>query len=452
MAALDLTKREEKGSPITMEEHDTNLTNIETEVNALQDLVGTDDEVGDLFTRVATVESDIGDLESNVSTNTSDIGDNVTAIGLNTTHRTTTSGNPHSVSKSDVGLGNVTNHEQLKKDTQWNTDITAKATPDDADLILSEDSEALYVKKKSTWTQIKAFLKTYFDTLYSTITHASQHTDGTDDIQSATSEQKGLATATQITKLDGIETLADVTDAANVDAAGAVMEADFNAKGDILVATADNTPAVLSVGADGLILTADATEDAGMKWSSIGTVTSSSNITDNCLVRGDGGVKGIQKCSTITVSDDGEMVNTAQPFFEAYVSAGLKDVTGDGTSYSISGTFWTEDFDIGNNFSNGIFTAPVDGIYLFSAKIKLDDIKSSHTNGHLWIYSTNGQREIIINPYNAAGGGTQIVLSLSLVTKLDANDTANLGIAIYSGDKVIDIVINNTVFSGVLIN
>lgn len=35
--------------------------------------------------------------------------------------------------------------------------------------------------------------------------HASNHTDGTDDIQDATAAQKGLATATQITKLDGIE-------------------------------------------------------------------------------------------------------------------------------------------------------------------------------------------------------------------------------------------------------
>ena len=95
------------------------------------------------------------------------------------------------------------------------------------------------------------------------VTHASEHTDGTDDIQNATAAQKGLATATQITKLDGIETaatadqtdaeiktayennantnefsdaeqtklagietLADVTDATNVEAAGAVLESD----------------------------------------------------------------------------------------------------------------------------------------------------------------------------------------------------------------------------------
>ena len=55
--------------------------------------------------------------------------------------------------------------------------------------------------------------------------HASEHTDGTDNIQSATNAQKGLATAAQITKLDGIEALADVTDSTNVKAAldGAVL-------------------------------------------------------------------------------------------------------------------------------------------------------------------------------------------------------------------------------------
>lgn len=38
--------------------------------------------------------------------------------------------------------------------------------------------------------------------------HAGSHADGTDDIQSATAAQKGVATAAQITKLDGIETAA----------------------------------------------------------------------------------------------------------------------------------------------------------------------------------------------------------------------------------------------------
>ncbi|GAH27944.1 unnamed protein product, partial [marine sediment metagenome] len=46
--------------------------------------------------------------------------------------------------------------------------------------------------------------------------HAASHINGTDDIQNATASQKGLATAAQITKLDGIEESADITDAVNV--------------------------------------------------------------------------------------------------------------------------------------------------------------------------------------------------------------------------------------------
>ena len=42
--AIDLTKRDEKGSPITMEEHDDNLTDIETAIN-------------DLITRVEALEA-----------------------------------------------------------------------------------------------------------------------------------------------------------------------------------------------------------------------------------------------------------------------------------------------------------------------------------------------------------------------------------------------------------
>ena len=61
--------------------------------------------------------------------------------------------------------------------------------------------------------------------------HASTHlTGGADAIQAATASQPGLATAAQITKLDGIEALADVTDATNVAAAGAMIKSVYDSQ------------------------------------------------------------------------------------------------------------------------------------------------------------------------------------------------------------------------------
>lgn len=50
---------------------------------------------------------------------------------------------------------------------------TAKATPIDADLVGFADTQASNVIKKATWAEIKAFLKTYFDTVYGTAAYAA---------------------------------------------------------------------------------------------------------------------------------------------------------------------------------------------------------------------------------------------------------------------------------------
>ena len=55
-----------------------------------------------------------------------------------------------------------------------------------------------------------------------------------------------------VSKLGGIEALADVTDTANVDAAGAVMETDYNAQ-TVLLAVADDTPLPVTVAASSFV-------------------------------------------------------------------------------------------------------------------------------------------------------------------------------------------------------
>lgn len=68
-----------------------------------------------------------------------------------------------SVTASDVGLGSVTNDAQAKADFSG---YTGKTTPVDADTALINDSAASGAVKKLTWANLKATLKTYFDTLY----------------------------------------------------------------------------------------------------------------------------------------------------------------------------------------------------------------------------------------------------------------------------------------------
>lgn len=141
--------------------------------------------------------------------------------------------------------------------------------------------------------------------------HASTHvTGGTDAIQSASSSQDGLATATQIAKLDGIEAGADVTDATNVAAAGAVMKTLADAKGDLFAATAADTVTRLPIGAtNGHVLTVDSAETTGMKWTapsgSGGDVVGPASSTDNAFARFDATTGKLLQNSTATLDDAG---------------------------------------------------------------------------------------------------------------------------------------------------
>ena len=133
--------------------------------------------------------------------------------------------------------------------------------------------------------------------------HAASHvTGGSDAIQSATASQPGLATAAQITKLDGIEALADVTDAANVGSA-------------IHGATAKTTP----VDADTVPLIDSAASNVLKKlsWANVKAtlktyfdalyVTGPSSAADNALVRYDGTTGKLVQSSAATITDAGTL-------------------------------------------------------------------------------------------------------------------------------------------------
>lgn len=72
--------------------------------------------------------------------------------------------------------------------------LTGKTTPVDADTALISDSAASDVAKKLTWANIKATLKTYFDTLYATVAGSVSQ------VFSAASIELGHASDTTLTR------------------------------------------------------------------------------------------------------------------------------------------------------------------------------------------------------------------------------------------------------------
>lgn len=185
-------------------EGSTNLYFTAARVHATV-LTGLSTAAATIVTATHTVLEAIGFLQKQVS-------DNLTTL---TTHTANTS-NPHSVTKTQVGLGNVDNTSDANKPVSTATQTaldakqatlvsgtniktvnsnsllglgdvaiaettttigtlingaTDKATPVDADYVGLMDSAALNVLKKLSWANIKATLKTYFDSVATTLTN-----------------------------------------------------------------------------------------------------------------------------------------------------------------------------------------------------------------------------------------------------------------------------------------
>jgi len=75
---------------------------------------------------------------------------------------------------------------------------------------------------------------------------------------------------------------------------GYVLESLLNAKGDLITASADNTPALLTVGANDTILMADSAQASGLKWAAVATTAELADVatvevagTSDTFTRGD---------------------------------------------------------------------------------------------------------------------------------------------------------------------
>ena len=160
------------------------------------------------------------------------------------------------------------------------------------------------------------------------------------------------------TKLNAIEASADVTDATNVDAAGAVMNSNLDGKGELLVGDGSGDPSALAVGTNGYILKADSSTATGLVWASAGAGGDvNQNAFSNIAVSGQDTVAADAATDTVTlVGGTNVTITTNASSDEVTITS-----TDTNTTYSVGDGGLTQ-----NNFTNTL-------------KTKLDGIEASAT-------------------------------------------------------------------------
>ncbi|MFC1771516.1 hypothetical protein ACFLZV_06495 [Candidatus Margulisiibacteriota bacterium] len=164
---------------------------------------------------------------------------------------------------------------------------------------------------------------------------------------------------------------------------------------------------------------------------------------------------------TVSPNVDGKVIlnsyhkHAKGPIFRASVTGSLTNKTGDNTPYII--VFDTILFEIGEcfNISDGKFSAPVSGYYLFTATVGFDGVTASHYLVMVSIGTNGGTSAIQLFDCNGANmrRTNDLGLTGSTIMHLDAGDTAYVQVQVNgSGIKDIDFETNTTSFSGFLIS
>tara|TARA_B110000902_G_scaffold228497_1_gene268590 strand:- start:6538 stop:8613 length:2076 start_codon:yes stop_codon:yes gene_type:complete len=129
------------------------------------------------------------------------------------------------------------------------------------------------------------------------------------------------------------------------------------------------------------------------------------------------------------------------PKFSARLTSTAVNVTGDGTAYTV--VFNTEDFDVYTQYNNttGIFSAPIAGYYQFDFSVLLEGlVNASHNLGALSLVTSNqtyltGSN----NTYAVRDSSNNTSYSGSVLTYMDAADTASVQLTVSGGTKIVDL-------------
>jgi hypothetical protein len=128
----------------------------------------------------------------------------------------------------------------------------------------------------------------------------------------------------------------------------------------------------------------------------------------------------------------------ATPFFIATLSSQAANVTGDGTTYT---AIWdTLSSGSGYNTSTGVFTAPMDGDYLFLVMVFLTNVGAAHTLGKCNLVTTFGTFKFNeFSPATGRNSATNMMTPPGCVpVPMVSGDTASVTVQVSNSTKTIN--------------
>lgn len=234
---------------------------------------------------------------------------------------------------TNITISEGTNTVEVQSSTGTNDSIAA-ATTSAAGVMTSSD--------KAKLDGIASGAEVNVDTNITVSEGAStveiQSSTGTNDsIAAATTSAAGVMTATDKTKLDGIETSADVTDTANVTAAGALMDSELTSIDD--VKALDQS---VSSGATPVFGTANMTDASNKRFMSDAQESKLDSVETNADVTDTANVKSALNANlgTLTIGDSNDTITIGNDL----VVTGDLTVSGNTTTVDVANLNVTDQF------------------------------------------------------------------------------------------------------------
>lgn len=218
----------------------------------------------------------------------------------------------------------------------------------------------------------------------------------------------------------------------------------------VLLGSGTDAITPLANGTNNQVLTANTGADPSWETPAAGgDVSAASNLTDDLVIRGDGGAKGVQT-STMSITDAGEMTNTSQPAFLANQGSDADNVTGNGTNYLLgAGIALTSIFDNNSDFDLGdgagdaaTLTAPVTARWYLYFQASFEQLGTA--DALLMDINTSNRvyRSLQINPSGLDHtDSVEFNLGVNAIADMDAGDTAEFKVNVDgTGADTVDLI------------